>query len=98
VRKSDELKLKAAVLKLQYNNLIRRYERQRKRDAFIKKHLKEILPLSMDGWPRMKQMKDYRKWIDIVYKAKINGIYGIGTANCDVIAQLNRFAKEIKQN
>ena len=96
MRKSDELKLNAAVLKLQYNNLILRYERQKRRESFIKKHLKEILPLSMDGWPRMKQMKDYRKWIDLVYKAKINGIYGIGTANCDVIAQLNRFAKEFK--
>lgn len=96
MRKSEELKLKTAVLKLQYDNLIKRYERHKRREAFIKKHLKEITPLSMDGWPRMKQMKDYRKWIDIVYKAKINGIYGLGTANCDVIMQLNRFAKEIK--
>lgn len=48
----------------------------------------------MVGWPRTKQMKDYIKWLDIIYEAKIKGIYAIGTSNCDVIAQLNRFAKE----
>lgn len=96
MRKSDELKLTAAVLKLQYNNLIRRYERQKRRESFIKKNMKEILALSMDGWPRTKNMKDYRKWLDLIYKAKISGIYSLGTSNCDVIAQLNRFAKEMK--
>lgn len=96
MRKSDELKLKSAVLKLQYNNLILRYERQKRREAFIKKNLKEILSLSMDGWPRTKNMKDYRKWLDIIYKAKLSGIYAIGTSNCDVIAQLNRFAKDMQ--
>ena len=96
MRKSDELKLREAVLKLQHQNLIRRYERQKKRDAFVERNKKQILDLSMDGWPRMKNMKDYRKWLDLIYRAKIAGIYAIGTANCDVIAQLNRFAKEIK--
>lgn len=94
--RSEELKLTAAVLKLQYNNLIRRYERQKRRESFIKKNMKDILSLSMDGWPRTKNMKDYRKWLDLIYKAKISGIYSLGTSNCDVIAQLNRFAKEMK--
>lgn len=97
MRKSDELKLTAAVLKLQYNNLLRRYERQKRREDFIKKNLKAILSLSMDGWPRTKNMKDYRQWLDLVYKAKLSGVYAIGTSNCDVIAQLSRFAKEIKR-
>jgi hypothetical protein len=42
-------------------------------------------------------MKDYRKWLDLIFEAKIQGIYGLGTSNCDVIAQLNRFAKSLKQ-
>lgn len=96
MRKSEELKLTAAMLKLKYENLIRRWERQKKREDFIKKNLTRILSLSMQGWPRTNNMKDKRKWIDLVFEAKIKGVYGLGTSNCDVIAQLERFAKEIK--
>lgn len=97
IRPSDKVKLEQAYLKLQYRKLLARYERQKKRDAFIRSNLKSITPLSMDGWPRLKNMKDYLPWIDLVYRAKIEGIYSIGTANCDVIAQLNRFAKDIQK-
>ena len=96
MKRSDEIKLTAAILKMRYANLIQRYERQKKREAFIKKNLKRILPLSMEGWPRTKNMKDYRKWLDLIFEAKIAGVYALGTSNCDVIAQLNRFAKELK--
>lgn len=96
MRKSEELKLTAAMLKLKYENLIRRWDRQKKREEFIKKNLTRILSLSMQGWPRTNNMKDKRKWIELVFEAKIKGVYGLGTSNCDVIAQLERFAKEIK--
>lgn len=85
----------AALLKMQRDNLIKRYERQLKRDAWIKRHKKQILALDITGWPRLKQMKDRVKWLNLVYKAKIAGVYGIGTCNCDVVAQLHRFAKEL---
>lgn len=74
---------------------IERYRKGKRRDAFVKRHSAKILPLSMDGWPRTKNMKDYIKWLDLVYEAKIKGIYGFGTSNCDVIIQLNRKAKEL---
>lgn len=93
--KAEELKMRVAVLNLQKESLIRRYERQKKRDAFVKKHYKKIVALSMDGWPRTKNMKDFRKWFDLIFLAKVNGVYGMGTSNCDVIAQLHRFAKAI---
>lgn len=95
--RSDEIKLNAAILKRRYENMLIRWEKQKKRDAFIKKNLNIILSLSTSGWPRLKEMKDRRKWIDIVLEAKIKGIYGLNTANCDVIANLERFAKQIKQ-
>ena len=90
-------KLQVELLKLQLHRLKFHFERQRRRDAFIKKHLAKIRVLSMDGWPKTRNMKDYPKWLDIVYQAKIEGIYSLNTANCDVIAQLNRFAKIRKQ-
>lgn len=85
------------LLLLQRENLLKRWKQKKKRNAFIIKNLKKILPLSMDGWPKTSNMKDYPKWLDIVIQAKIKGVYGIGTSNCDVIAQLNRFAKEISK-
>lgn len=95
--KQSTRKLELAVLRLRQRRLIIRYEKIKKRNLFIKKNLKRILPLSMDGWPRTRNMKDYRKWIDLIYEAKIAGIYSVGTSNCDVIAQLNRFAKEFNK-
>lgn len=94
---SKEMKLKIELLKLQRENLIVRYERQKKRTAFVKKNLKRILALSTEGWPRTKNMKDYIKWVDLVIEAKIEGVYAIGTSNCDVIVKLNRYAKEISK-
>ena len=70
----------------------------KRREAFIKSNMKRITALSMDGWPRTRNMKDFRKWIDLIYEAKIKGIYGFGTSNCDVIAQLSRFAKELEKD
>lgn len=92
-----ELKARIEFLKLQKKKLLERYERQKRREAFIKKHSQRILSLKMDGWPRLTNMKDRIKWIDLVYEAKIAGIYGIGTSNCDVIAQLDRFARELNK-
>lgn len=85
------------LLLLQRENLLKRWLRKKKRNAFIKKRLNKILPLSMDGWPKTSNMKDYPKWIDIVIEAKIKGVYGIGTSNCDVIANINRFANELSK-
>lgn len=93
--KESELKIRTEFLKLQRKKLLERYEREKLREAFVKKNLKRILELKTDGWPRLKSMKDRLKWIDLVYEAKIEGIYSVGTANCDVVAQLDRFAKEI---
>ena len=76
---------------------IKRFVAAKRRDAFVRRRMKKILSLSMDGWPRTKNMKDYLKWLDIVFEAKIKGIYGFGTANCDVIAQLNRKAKDFSK-
>lgn len=92
---TKEIKLRIQILELQKARLIARWKRQKLRDAFIKKHLKKILSLSTSGWPRTKNMKDYPKWIDLVFEAKIKGVYGMGTSNCDVIANLERFAKQI---
>lgn len=95
---SKELKVKIEYLRLQKARLLERYERQKKRDAFVKKNLKRIKTLRMDGWPRTMKMKDRLKWIDIAYEAKIAGVYSIGTANCDVIANLNRRAKQLNNS
>lgn len=95
--KSEEIKIREKFLKIQLVNLKKRYERQLKRDEFIKRHKASILALDTNGWPRLKQMADRNKWLNLVYKAKIEGVYGIGTANCDVIAQLSRFAKELNK-
>lgn len=96
-RKQDkEFKLRVQLLELQKARLIKRFEAKQRRDVFIKKNLDKILSLPMDGWPRTKNMKSYIKWLDLIFDAKIKGIYGVGTANCDVIAQLNRHAKEMK--
>lgn len=92
--KAQYIKARAAMLKMQRDALLKRLERQLYRDAFIKKHKKQILALDMTGWPRLKEMKHRRKWLELVYKAKIEGVYGMGNANCDVIMQLSRFAKE----
>lgn len=96
--KDDILQLRVAALKYQINRAIERYERHKRRNQFIKKHMKKILALSMNGWPRTKEMKDYIKWLDLIYKAKISGIYGFGTSNCDVIAQLERYAKQLSEH
>lgn len=90
-----EMKLRIQILKLQRDNLLRRYEARKKRVAFVKKNLTLINKLSMDGWPRTRNMKDYIKWFDLIMEAKIKGIYSIGSANCDVIAMLNNIAKEL---
>jgi hypothetical protein len=92
--KGKEIKARIEFLKLQRLKLLRRWEREKRRRAFIKKNIKKIMALKTTGWPRLKDMPDRYKWIDLVYEAKIAGIYGIGTANCDVVAQLERFAKE----
>ena len=70
-----------------------RFLREKQKQAFIKRHRRKILSLSMEGWPRTKQMKDFHKWFELIYEAKVKGIYAFGTSNCDVIAQLERFAK-----
>lgn len=95
MRKDKELKARLDFLTLQREKLLKRWEREKKRQDFIKRRVKKILVLKMDGWPRLKEMPDRHKWIDLVYEAKIAGVYGIGTSNCDVIAQLNRFAKQL---
>lgn len=92
----QKLRMQITFLKLQHEALLRRYERYKKRNAFVQKNSKKILALSMEGWPRTKHMKDYIKWLDLIFEAKMKGIYSIGTSNCDVIANLNRFAKELK--
>lgn len=94
MRKSTELKYRTAFLKHQLAKMIERHEKIKRRNEFIKRNKQKILALSMDGWPRLKNMKDHNKWLEIVYDAKIKGIYGIGTSNCDVIGQLNRHAKD----
>lgn len=76
---------------------IKRFKARKIRDTFVKRKMKTILSLSMDGWPRIKNMKDYIKWLDLVYEAKIKGIYGFGTSNCDVIMQLHHKAKELSK-
>lgn len=93
-----EYEIRKLILKHQLEGLRCRVERQQKRTAFIKKNLSKILKLRMDGWPRTKFMPDCMKWMEFVYRAKLEGIYSLGTSNCDVIAQLNRFAKEIKKS
>lgn len=95
-KKLTEYEVREALLKYQLDGLRARFERKQRRDAFVKKNLKKIIALKMDGWPRMKQMPHYMEWLDLVYKAKLEGVYSLGTANCDVIAQLNRFAQEFK--
>lgn len=96
--KSEEIRVRRMLLKIQMKNLINRYNRQVKRDKFVKRHLKKILSLSTNGWPRLNNMPNKNEWIVLVYKAKMEGIYGLGTSNCDVVIQLSRFAKEIKNN
>lgn len=98
MKHDNEYKLRVQILELQKVKLIERWERMKRRDAFVKNKLPKILALSMQGWPRLNQMKDKAKWIDLVFDAKIKGIYSMGTANCDVIAQLERKAKEIKES
>lgn len=93
-----ERKLRYDLLKIQKQLLIERWERQSRRDKFIKRNIKKITSLKMDGWPRLREMKDRLKWLDLVFSAKIEGVYSIGTSNCDVIAQLSRFAKEMTQH
>ena len=95
---SEITKIQTEYLRLQIEMLKKRHERLIKRTEFITNNLPKILSLSMDGWPKTKQMKDYIKWLDIIYEAKVLGIYSIGTSNCDVIANINRFAKEISKH
>lgn len=97
IKKDKELELRLQILTFQKERMIKRDEAKKARESFVKKNLTKILSLSMDGWPRTKNMKDYIKWLDLIFDAKIKGIYGIGTSNCDVIAQLNRFAKQLKK-
>lgn len=93
-----ELRLRVRLLELQKARLIERYKAKQKRDAFVKKRLNAILSLSMDGWPRTKNMKNYIKWLDLIFEAKIEGVYSVGTANCDVIAMLSRAAKDMQNS
>jgi RNase adaptor protein for sRNA GlmZ degradation len=90
-----ETEVRIAFLQMQREKLIVRYEKMKRRNAFVKRNIKLILSLSMDGWPRTRNMKDFRKWLDLIYKAKVSGIYSVGTANCDVISKLHRLAKEL---
>jgi hypothetical protein len=94
---NKEMKIRAQMLDLQKAKLLKRWDMMKKRDAFVKKRIKKILSLSMQGWPKLKEMKDRAGWIDIVFEAKIVGIYGMGTANCDVIALLESKAKELSK-
>lgn len=96
IKKDKELELRLQILTYQRERMIKRYEAKKLRESFVKKNMDKILSLSMDGWPRTSNMKDYIKWLDLIFDAKIKGVYGIGTSNCDVIAQLNRFAKQLK--
>lgn len=98
MKRDKELEMRIRFLEMQKSKLLQRWERMRERDAFVKERMNKILSLSTEGWPRLSQMKDRRKWIDLVIEAKIFGIYSIGTSNCDVIAQLERKAKEIKES
>lgn len=76
-----------------------RHEQKLKRYNFVRRRLKKILSLSMDGWPRMYSYpnKDYLKWLELVYECKIKGLYSPTTATCDVIANLHYKAEEIKK-
>jgi hypothetical protein len=98
MNKSEEIKMKVAIMNMQREKLIIRYDKIKKREEFVRKYKKHILSLSLDGWPKTKNMKDYLKWFDIVCKAKIQGVYGIGTANCDVIMLISRLAKNINND
>lgn len=94
--RDEETKLRIQLLKLQQKSLLARYEARKKRISFVKTNSKLLSQLSTDGWPRTRDMKDYPKWLDIVIRAKIKGIYSIGTANCDVILMINRIYQDIK--
>lgn len=83
------------VLKYQAERALEKFYRNKRRDQFVKRRIKKILSLSMDGWPRTKNMKDYPKWLEIVIEAKIQGIYGFGTSNCDIIMRLLHRAKQL---
>ena len=81
----------------QKRSVIKRWKEKKKRYDFVKRRLKRILSLSMQGWPKMYSSSnpDYLKWLDIVYEAKERGIYSLNTANCDVIANIHRKAVEL---
>ena len=96
IKKDKELEIRLQILSFQKERMIKRWEAKKRRELFVKNNMKKILSLSMDGWPRTSNMKDYMKWLDLIFDAKIKGVYSVTTANCDVIAQLNRFAKQLK--
>jgi hypothetical protein len=75
---------------------ISRWKARKAKYDFVARRIKKILPLSMQGWPRMTLNPDYIKWLDIVYQAKERGLYSFQTSNCDVIANLRSKAIELK--
>jgi len=90
-----EIQLRAKLLYIQKELMLERIKSRKFRIDFVRKNVKKILPLSMEGWPRTKNMKDYDKWASIVFDSKIKGIYSLNTSPCDIIANLNQKAKEL---
>jgi hypothetical protein len=85
-------------IKKQHKNAIAKWKARQKRYAFCKRHLKTILSLSTNGWPRLYQRNpDYPKWLDLVYKAKEQGIYAMTTSTCDIIANMRNKALELEK-
>lgn len=74
---------------------VRYWKARKAKYDFVRRRLKKILALSMQGWPRMTNNQDYLKWLDIVYLAKERGLYSYKTSNCDVIANLNTKAQDL---
>lgn len=86
-------------LMLAHQMAVLRWERRQRRYQFVKKNAARILKLSTESWPRMARgmNPDYVKWMEIVYKVKSLGLYGLGTSPCDIIIQLKHMAEEIKR-
>jgi hypothetical protein len=84
-------------LKKQKAAVIKRWHDRRRRYSFCRRHLKKILALSTKGWPGMTHNRDYLKWLDLVYLAKSRGLYSLKTSTCDIIANMQTKAKQLKE-
>lgn len=78
-------------------SVIRHWKAKKRRYDFVRRRLKRILPLSMQGWPYMSRNRDYIKWLDIVYEAKDKGLYSLKTSTCDIIANIYEKAKQLSK-